>query len=72
MTTATLTLVPSLRSFGLAILNWIEHVTQTAYDASSIARDLKAAHALSDEALAERGVTRDQVTRDIAIRYGYI
>lgn len=71
MTTATHTFFPTVLSFGTAFVDWLDGVMQRAYEASSIAKELEKIHAMSDEDLAARGLTREQATRNVAARFGH-
>ena len=72
MTTAIHSVFPICQSFGTAVIGWFEDVMRRAYDASSIVQDIEALNAVSDAELADKGLTREQATRNLVARYGYI
>lgn len=72
MATATSFVFPAVQSFGATVIGWLETVMQLAYEASSIAQDLEALNTVSDAELSRKGLTREQATRNLAARYGYL
>lgn len=72
MATLTYSALDSLSHGAKSFGAWLNSVTETFYNANSLARDIEGVMALTDADLAAKGLSREQAVRSVAARYSYI